>query len=53
MYILDTDHLTILQRGGQLAQQLKYKLADLDPNVVSLSFYSFLKLAKVLIKRIT
>lgn len=27
MYILDTDHLTILQRGGQLAQQLKYKLA--------------------------
>ncbi len=28
MYILDTDHLTILQRGGQLAQQLKYKLAD-------------------------
>ncbi len=34
MYILDTDHLTILQRGGQLAQQLKYKLADLDPNQV-------------------
>lgn len=26
MYILDTDHLTILQRGRQLAQQLKYKL---------------------------
>ncbi len=34
MYILDTDHLTILQRGGQLAQQLKYKLADLDSNQV-------------------
>ena len=34
MYILDTDHLTILQRGGQLAQQLKYKLADCDPNQV-------------------
>jgi len=34
MYILDTDHLTILQRGGQLAQQLKYKLAGLDPNQV-------------------
>ena len=34
MYILDTVHLTILQRGGQLAQQLKYKLADLDPNQV-------------------
>lgn len=34
MYILDTDHLTILQRGGKLAQQLKYKLADLDPKQV-------------------
>lgn len=34
MYILDTDNLTILQRGGQLAQQLKYKLADRDPNQV-------------------
>ncbi len=25
MYILDTDHLTILQRGGQLAEKLKSK----------------------------
>jgi tRNA(fMet)-specific endonuclease VapC len=30
MYVLDTDHLTILQRGGKLAEKLRFKLADLD-----------------------
>lgn len=34
MYILDTDHLTILQRGGKLAEKLRLKLADLDSNQV-------------------
>jgi tRNA(fMet)-specific endonuclease VapC len=32
MYILDTDHLTILQRGGQTAENLRTRLATLDLN---------------------
>jgi tRNA(fMet)-specific endonuclease VapC len=34
MYILDTDHLSILQRGGQTAQALRFRLASLNSDRV-------------------
>lgn len=34
MYILDTDHLTILQRGGPIAAHLKIKLGLLESQQV-------------------
>ena len=34
MYILDTDHITILQRGGKLADKLRDKLASINPQQV-------------------
>lgn len=35
MYILDTDHLSILDRGGINAQRLLTRLAEISPNQVS------------------
>ncbi|WP_449418617.1 type II toxin-antitoxin system VapC family toxin [Phormidium nigroviride] len=34
MYLLDTDHLTILERGGQYAQTLVARLSSINPNEV-------------------
>lgn len=34
MYLLDTDHLTILERGGQDAQPLVARLSSINPNEV-------------------
>lgn len=34
MYLLDTDHLTILERGGQDAQPLLARLSNINPNEV-------------------
>ena len=34
MYLLDTDHLSILERGGQDAQPLLARLSSINPNEV-------------------
>lgn len=41
MYVLDTDHLTILQKGGKSAEKFRLKLADLDPNQVFTTIISY------------
>lgn len=35
MYIFDTDHISVFDRGGQAAQPLLAKLALIDPNEVA------------------
>jgi tRNA(fMet)-specific endonuclease VapC len=41
MYILDTDHLSILDRGGIRAQQLLSRLADVNPHEVAVTIISY------------
>lgn len=41
MYILDTDHLSVLDRGGVKAQRLLQKLAGVDPKQVATSIISY------------
>ncbi len=41
MYVLDTDHLSVLDRGGVKAQRLLRKLADVDPTQVTTSIISY------------
>lgn len=41
MYILDTDHLSVLDRGGMGAQRLIAKLATIDPAQVAVSIISY------------
>lgn len=41
MYILDTDHLSVLDRGGVQAQRLLQKLADVNSTQVSTSIISY------------
>lgn len=41
MYIFDTDHLSVLDRGGTNAQRLLDRLADINPNQVAVSIISY------------
>ena len=41
MYILDTDHLSVLDRGGINAQRLLTRLAKVNPNQVSATIISY------------
>jgi len=41
MYILDTDHLSVLDRGGVQARRLLQKLADVDSTQVATSIISY------------
>jgi tRNA(fMet)-specific endonuclease VapC len=41
MYIFDTDHLSVLDRGGVKAQSLLQKLAGVDPTQVATSIISY------------
>jgi tRNA(fMet)-specific endonuclease VapC len=41
MYLLDTDHLTILDRGGQSAQMLLVKMSQVDPNKIATTIISY------------
>jgi tRNA(fMet)-specific endonuclease VapC len=41
MYILDTDHLSILDRGGIKAQHLLSRLADVNPDEVAVTIISY------------
>lgn len=41
MYILDTDHLSILDRGGIEAQSLLLRLANINPNQVAATIISY------------
>jgi tRNA(fMet)-specific endonuclease VapC len=41
MYILDTDHLSVLDRGGTQAQRLTQRLANVRSNQVVASIISY------------
>jgi tRNA(fMet)-specific endonuclease VapC len=41
MYLLDTDHLTVLDRGGSSAQTLLAKLSKINPNEVATTIISY------------
>lgn len=41
MYLLDTDHLTILDRGGSSAQTLLVKLAQVHPSEIATTIISY------------
>lgn len=41
MYILDTDHLSVIDRGGVKAQRLLQRLASIDPTKVATSIISY------------
>jgi tRNA(fMet)-specific endonuclease VapC len=41
MYILDTDHLSVIDRGGANAQRLLQKLTRVDPTQVATSIISY------------
>jgi tRNA(fMet)-specific endonuclease VapC len=41
MYILDTDHLSVLERGGVKAQYLLQRLASVDRTLVAASIISY------------
>jgi tRNA(fMet)-specific endonuclease VapC len=41
MYILDTDHLSVLDRGGVAAQNLFQRLATIEPTQVATSIISY------------
>jgi tRNA(fMet)-specific endonuclease VapC len=41
MYILDTDHLSVLERGGVGAQRLFQRLASIDSTQVATSIISY------------
>jgi tRNA(fMet)-specific endonuclease VapC len=41
MYLLDTDHLTILDRGGSSAQTLLVKLSQVNPNEIATTIISY------------
>jgi tRNA(fMet)-specific endonuclease VapC len=41
MYLLDTNHLTMLQRGGIAAQILESRLAAIDPTQLATTIISY------------
>jgi tRNA(fMet)-specific endonuclease VapC len=41
MYILDTDHLSVIDRGGANAKSLLQRLASIDPTQVATSIISY------------
>jgi tRNA(fMet)-specific endonuclease VapC len=41
MYILDTDHLSVIDRGGEQAKGLLQRLASIDPTQVATSIISY------------
>jgi tRNA(fMet)-specific endonuclease VapC len=41
MYILDTDHLSVIDRGGVKAQRLLQRLTGIDPTQVATSIISY------------
>ncbi|WP_066382703.1 MULTISPECIES: type II toxin-antitoxin system VapC family toxin [unclassified Anabaena] len=41
MYIFDTDHLSVLDRGGVQAQPLLMRLANINPNQVAVTIISY------------
>ncbi|BAY76621.1 hypothetical protein NIES25_30740 [Nostoc linckia NIES-25] len=41
MYVLDTDHLSVLDRGGAGAQSLLIRLANINPNEVAATIISY------------
>jgi tRNA(fMet)-specific endonuclease VapC len=41
MYLLDTDHLTVFDRGGLSAQSLLAKMSQIDPDEIATTIISY------------
>lgn len=41
MYLLDTDHLSTLQRGGEAARRLLQRLANAETNEIAATIISY------------
>ena len=41
MYLLDTDHLSILERGGEIAQRIISRLAILSPENINVTVITY------------
>ncbi len=41
MYLLDTDHLSILERGGEASQKLRTRLSQVDADQVGTTIISY------------
>ncbi len=41
MYLLDTDHLSILERGGAIAVKLSMKLAQVSPEKIAVTIITY------------
>jgi tRNA(fMet)-specific endonuclease VapC len=41
MYLLDTDHLSILERGGAVAVKLSMKLAQVSPEKIAVTIITY------------
>lgn len=41
MYLLDTDHLSILERGGEESRRLLSRLANVEPDEVAVTIISY------------
>lgn len=41
MYLLDTDHLSVLERGGVQAERLRQRLATVAPDQVAVTIVSY------------
>lgn len=41
MYLLDTDHLSILERGGQIAQTIISRLSILSPEDINVTVITY------------
>lgn len=41
MYILDTDHLSILERNGKDAEFLKLRLKNINPQEISVTIITY------------
>lgn len=41
MYLLDTDHLTVLERGGEESLRLRQRLQQISPHEVAASVISY------------
>lgn len=41
MYLLDTDHLSVIERGGKAAGRLRKRLATIPPDMVAVTIVSY------------
>ena len=41
MYLLDTDHLSIIERGGEIAHRIMSRLAILSPEDINVTVITY------------